>query len=561
MKSNALTDILPVDSAERFRPKQPLVFLPWTHMAHFTIDGRLFDPAVVPHIQELCHDTSRDLTVQKASQVCVTSYSLGRVVHGADQHGERWIYFLPTDEEMDLFVADRVETSIRESQYLTSRLGRTDNRALKQIGPGLAYFRGLWTKRRAKSVPADGLVFDELDEHRPGNVAMAKDRILASTVQRTISLSVPSFSNYGINRQFKETDQRYYQHKCPACGEWNCLDKDFPHNFIPITDSNRKSHPDGATHYRGCRFCGAELDMGSGVWVEEFPDRDTRGYFISRLYTLICPPDSPNVATYLWSEYEKSHRSVEDTERWHISFRALPFDGEGARINDDLLLSLERDIGFAYSGNGCAMGVDCGNSLHVQIHQRIGDNFALLYAERTKSWDRVEALFRQYNCYVAGVDRGPELHSARRFAAKFKGRVFLISFGSDEIDSKDDRQVTRKIRDDLHDGRIKVPWVTVDRTASLDSTVDFVCGGRLLLPNRERLHGDDRRGYDEYRFNLENLKSKQEERAGGKKEKVYIKAENHHGMGLNYARVVAFEVGIKPPPINVMPEFVSWGDM
>ena len=404
---------------------------------------------------------------KKRARSGLTIYSLGRVTQGADQRGERWIYFLPTDEEADLFVADRVDAMIRESDYLSSRMGKTDRRELKQIGPGLVYFRGLWTKRRAKSVPADGLVFDELDEHKPENIAMAKDRILASTVQRTISLSVPSFSNYGINRQFKETDQRYYQHKCGSCGEWNCLDREFPHNFIPITAQNRKSHPDGATHYRGCRSCGAKLDMASGVWVAEFPDRDKRGYFVSRLYTLRCPPDSPNVATYLWREYETSHRSIEDAERWNISFRALPFDGEGARINDDLLLSLERDTGFAYSGSNCVMGVDCGNSLHCQVHQRIGDNLVLLYAERTKSWDRVAELFRLFNCYVAGVDRGPELHSARRFAAAFPGRVFLMSFGSDEIDTREERFVTRKIRDDLHDGRTKVPWVTLDRTASL----------------------------------------------------------------------------------------------
>jgi hypothetical protein len=527
-------------------------------VAGFNVDGRRFDPSLVPYLIEIYYDTCRDLTVRKASQIGMTVYSLGRVEHGADQLGERWIYFLPTDEEMDLFVADRVEAGIRESDYLTSRMGKTDNRALKQIGPGLIYFRGLWTKRRAKSVPADGLVFDELDEHRPGNVAMAKDRILASSVQRTISLSVPSFSNYGIDRQFKESDKRYFKHKCPSCGEWNCLDTDFPHNFRPIPQSRKRSFPDGATHYRGCRFCDAKLDMRTGSWVAEFPDRQAHGYLVSRLYTLICPPDSPNVATYLWGEYEKSHNSVEDTERWEISFRANPYDGEGARINDDLLESFERDIGFFYSGKGCVMGVDCGNSLHASVYQRSGTDLVLIYAEKTKSWGRVHQLFRQFGCYVAGVDRGPELHSARAFAHAFPGRVFLISYGSDEIDSRDDRYITRKVRDDLHDGKHKVPWVTVDRTASLDSTVDFVCTGHLLLPDRKRLKQDDRRNYDEYRFNLENLKSKKEERAGGKKEKIYIRAENHHGMGLNYARVAAFEVGKKPPPTGVGPVFLSW---
>ena len=89
-----------------------------------------------------------------------------------------------------------------------------------------------------------------------------------------------------------------------------------------------------------------------------------------------------------------------------------------------------------------------------------------------------------------------------------------------------------------------------------------MCGGRLLLPNRERLKSDDRRNYDEFRYNLENLKSKQEERAGGKREKIYIRAENHHGMGLDYARVAAFEVGIKPPMPQILPKFGDfWGQL
>jgi hypothetical protein len=542
------------------RPKQALPFLPWTQSAEYTIDGNVFDIEQVPWLRTPAQDTSREKVFRKGSQAAVSSLSLGLSMHGADQFGQRWIYFLPTDDEMDDFVADRVEKTLSESDYLRSRLGGTDNRGLKHLGPGLIYFRGLWTKRRAKSVPADGLVFDEIDEHKPENIALGEDRVLASKFQNKIYLSVPSFSGYGIDKLFADSDQHFFLHKCSSCGKWNHLDDDFPENFIPVAAKNRKSWPDGTTHYRGCRWCKAKLDVRQGEWVPKQRDKRRRGYHVSRLYTLTFPPDFPNAATYLMWECEDSQGSQEKLSRWFISFRALPFDGEGARITDDLLLSkeLKNDTGFFYDGSGTVMGVDQGNRIHVSIYlPRPGNRMQLVYCEVTERWGRVSDLFRRHGCYLGVCDRGPDIHSARRFAAEFKGRVFLQSFGNDEMEEVGNT-TRRRVKDDLHDGRIPVPWVTVNKEATLDATVDFVDTGHLILPNRKRLTGGDLREYEEYRLNLTNLKWKFEDTPSGQRRKTYLRNENHHGMGLNSARIGAYELGVKPPPTGVGPVFLSW---
>jgi hypothetical protein len=536
-------------------------FLPWTKAAGFTIDGNRFELDRVPWLGEICRDNPRVLVCRKASQVAVSSYSLGRAEWSADQQGQRWIYFLPTDDEMDDFVADRVDKTLADSDYLTGRLGKTDNRGLKHIGPGLIYFRGLWTKRRAKSVPCDGLIFDEVDEQKPENIAFGEDRVLASKFQNKIFLSVPSFSNYGIDKLFQDSDRRFFKHKCEACGTWNCLDKEFPLNFLEVPQALKKSFPEGASHYRGCRSCGAKLDVTNGVWVPEEPDNRTRGYHISRLYTLSYPPDYPNAATYLMDEWRKAQGDQARLGRFIIAFRANPFDGEGARINDKLLEGLEAGHGFFYSGSGTVMGIDQGNKLHVSIYQvEPGQRLRLIYCEVTEDWDRAAELFRRFGCYTAGVDRGPGVHSARALAAQFKGRVFLISYGNDEIESKEDEPVKRRVKTDLHKGKIGVPWVTVDRTTTLDATTEFVDVGLMTLPDRKELQGEDIPRYKEWRENVANLKWKFEDTPTGRR-RNYIKCENHHGMGLNYARIAAFEVGLKPPTVTVMPKFVSWGEM
>lgn len=558
---NLIRDILPEGAAERLRPKDPMSFLAWTQAADFSIDGNRFNLDRVPWLREIAEDDARVLVFRKGSQVAVSSFSLAKVMWGADQLGQRWIYFLPTDDEMDDFVADRVEKTIAESDYLTSRLGKTDNRGLKHLGPGLFYLRGLWTKRRAKSVPADGLVFDEVDEQKPENIAFGEDRVLASKFQNKIFLSVPSFSRYGIDALFADTDQRFFLHKCPSCGEWNSLDEDWPHNFLEVPRNLKKSFPDGATHYRGCRWCGARLNIRDGVWIAKNPEKRTRGYHLSRLYTLTCPPDYPNVATYLWEEWQRAQGDSERLGRFIIAFRAMPFDGEGARLTEERLLELESGHGFLYSGRGTVMGIDQGNKLHVSIYViESGQRLRLIYCEVTQDWDRAADLFRRFGCYVAGIDRGPGVHSARGLAARFKGRAYLISYGNDEIESNPGEPIKRRVKQDLHKGKIPVPWCTVDRTNTLDDTTEFVDGAYLSLPDRGVLTGADLRSYEEFRLNITNLKWKFEDTPSGRR-RVYIKSENHHGMGLNYARIAAFELGVKPPAPDVSPVWMPMGRM
>jgi hypothetical protein len=548
--ASVLEQILP-ESAERFRPRKPMSLLEWTEAAHIGIDGRPFNLDEAPHLAGIVEDEAEELVIRKGSQVQISSFSLTRVLHGADQKGQRWIYFLPTDDETDDFVADRVEKTINESEHLSSRIGKTDNRGLKHVGPGTVYFRGLWTKRRAKSVPADGLVFDEVDEHKPENVAFGEDRNLASRDPMKIFLSVPSFTRYGIDARFRESDQRFYRHQCPSCGKYNAIDEEWPNNLLPIATNRQKSAPDGATHYHGCRWCAAELDLRRGEWVVTQPDKRAHGYHVSRLYSLFYPPSFPNLATYLMYEWAKAQGDTEKLKRFVIAFRGFPFDGEGARINDDLLLSMEREgAGFHYSGHGTIMGVDQANALHVSIYAPIqGRRLQLIYCERAAAWSRVHDLFTRFGCYVGVSDRVPGLHEARGFAAKFKGRVIVQDFSGDDFEGEGDLR-HRRIKEDLHDGCIAIPWVSVDRTSTLDATVDFVESGGLILPDRKRLKGDDLRHYEEYCINLTDLKWKFEDTPTGRR-RVYLRNANHHGMGLNSARLGAFELGIKPPPPEV----------
>ena len=547
---NLLHDILSPDAAERLRPKDKIALKEWTSKVDYTIDGNPCDLSRIPYVRGIYDDDCTTYVFRKGSQVAVTSWALAKALHGADELGMRWIYFLPTDTEMDDFVADRVKGVFDASEWLRGRLGNTDNIGLKKVGGGLVYFRGLWTKRRAKSVPADGLIFDEVDEINPENIAFGEDRVLASKWQVKIYLSVPSFSNYGIDKLFQDTDRRFLLIKCAKCGEWANIDEEFPNNFLEIPQTQKKTFPDGAKYYRGCRQCGARLAMDSGEWVAQRPGERRHGYHVSRLYTLSSPPDYANPATFIMHEYQKSLSSQYERGRFVIAFQGMPFDGEGARINDELLESLEEDQGFLYAGQGCFMGVDQGDNLDISIYTRIGDRLALIYCEHTQEWGRLDMLMERYNVVMAGVDGNPNRNNAKRFAAKWKKRAFIQDFTGDEL----------KDKLALFEGKDSCRWVTVERTQSLDSTVDFIDGRRLILPDRTRLSGKDQAAYERYRSHLCNLKSKLEDTPKGRRVVYLRNIANHQGMALNTARIAAFELGVKAPTTGTMPIFMKWGN-
>src|SRR2546427_73379 len=88
-----------------------------------------------------------------------------------------------------------------------------------------AQMRGMQSTVGMKSVPADMIVFDELDEATPDAKALARERLAHSDYKRIIELSNPSLPEYGIDESFQASDQRHWMLKCPACGTWTALEK------------------------------------------------------------------------------------------------------------------------------------------------------------------------------------------------------------------------------------------------------------------------------------------------------------------------------------------------
>lgn len=519
----------------------------WISRANIILKGRKYSTENHEYLEQIIDDKSAYQVFRKGAQVCISTTMLLKSLWVADCLGRKCVYYFQDDNAVSDFSNDRCTPMIEASSYLSERVRTTNNVGLKQVGPGSLYFRGLFTKGKVKSVDADAIFLDELDEAKPANVAYAIDRLMHSDLQWITSLSQPSYPGVGIDAEFSDTDQHFWHVCCPSCGEWVCLDLTFPKNFLPVPDAMKKSFPDNVTHYRGCSKCGARLQMGKGEWVPKHPGRIKRGYHLSQLFMQIKPPAYANLSTKIMTEYAEMRKSTLKLERFTVSELGWPFAGGNARITDELLDWCEGDHGFSFEEFDAYMGIDQGDILTIVLGIASGDRFFIIHVEETESWDRLRFLMDQFGVRFCTIDALPNKHSAKSFAASYPGRVAIQYFQGKEY----------KTNYELFENNINIQTVQVDRTSSIDSMIDRFEQGRIVIPKRERLNGKHLQALEDFRRHCKNLIAKIEETPSGMLTKRYLSAgiENHYGMALNSCVISAFELGVGSSGPMVMPNF------
>lgn len=526
-----------------------LRFREWVDSVGILIRGKPYNTVGHEYLKQIINDDHPDQTFQKAAQVGISTVVVLKGLYVAEHLGRKTVYYFQDDGAVSDFSNDRATPIIEASPYLSTRVRSTNNVGLKQVGPGSIYFRGLYSKGKAKSVDADMICLDELDEAKEEHVEFALDRLLHSDLQWVHALSQPSFPGFGIDLRFALTDQQYWMIKCPKCGEHNCLELDFPANFIPISKNQSRSWPDGATHFRGCRKCQARLDMAVGEWVPKYPSRARRGYHLSHLYSQITVVNSPNFATKVMREYEEARRFQTRMARFTISEIGFPYSGGNARVTDELLDSIEGDYGFSLQEVGAFMGVDQGDVLTIAVAILSGGILRFVHFEETSDWGRLDLLMERFSVSKCIIDAQPNKHSAKSFVARYPKRASIQYFTGKEL----------VLDTELHEGKILVDCVKVPRTDSLDSFIDKMEGGFVNLPNKNQSSGINLKSLEDVRRHLKSLISRLEQSSDGSLKRVYLRGEsveNHYGMAMNSASIAAFDLGIHSPGPMVLP---VWG--
>src|SRR5712691_3416976 len=321
------------------------------------LEGLPFRFAGHEYLRALYADTAQHIVLSKAAQVGGTTWALLKMIR-ACMNGLNGIYFFPTKTDVQYFSRTRVASLLADNPFLEKLMADTDTVGLKKIGDAFLYFRGTQSKIGMKSVPSDMNVLDELDEMTPEAKKFVNERLAHSDYKRIIELSNPSLPEYGIDEVFQRSDQRHWQMKCPSCGAWTSLEKEFP---VKLGQEVRiiLPRPDG-TFYRACPKCGAELDLAAGEWVPDYPGRLIHGYQISQLFSSKVDP----------GEILKEYRTTKFPDRFYNLKIGIPWADLDRRLDVPSILSLCGEAPMLEGSQGpCSMGVDTGKDLHVVILQ------------------------------------------------------------------------------------------------------------------------------------------------------------------------------------------------
>ena len=254
-----------------------------TWAKELSVEGRPFSFARFPWLASIYNDDHPEIVVPKGSQLGFSIWALLRGFHGLLTRYRGVIYFMPTKDDVSAFVKGRIDPMIIDNPAMRKNVRNTSNVDLKRISNGTIYFRGMNSRSGLKSVPADLLIFDELDEVPAVNVRLAEKRLFGSSFRHRIEISNPTLPDKGIDKRYQESDRMIWHLRCYACGKWEAPDLHFPMKAGKEVPCIREQTDGPALLV--CSRCGEELtDLQRGKWIPMNIGRGRcRGYRLSQL--------------------------------------------------------------------------------------------------------------------------------------------------------------------------------------------------------------------------------------------------------------------------------------
>lgn len=480
------------------------------------------------------------MVVYKAGQMGASEYGISRALYACDVQQATTLYVFPTERGVIDFSSARIGPALEVSPYLNGIVSGANNASkrgadrmsLKRVRDRFLYLRhGMVTPSglapQLKSVDADFLVLDELDEIDPRAPEIARKRLGHSKSPMELDISTPTYHGRGIHAEWMQSDQREWFVPCPACGRKQMMTID--HVVIEWDDLGRPvawyGMEDGRA-YAACEYCGAELDrLADGEWVASEPSRRIAGFHLSRLFGATV--DLLAIVNALSSTDETRRRECFNQDL------GLPYRPRGEQVDEKILDNCRREYApGAVAGEVTFMGVDVGKVLHVIIRGALtqqGDALArpLRYAGEVERFEQLNTLIKQYRVQTCVIDALPETRKAREFQAQHPdGRVWLAYYHGGQ-GSKKQEPVAWNGRDGV---------VDVDRTRSLDMTL------ARFVEEENTLPASIRNVRDYYAHLQAPTRVVDASRQGGQVVAHYVETgADHYAHAENYVTVAALK--------------------
>lgn len=454
--------------------------------------GRPFRTDNHPYLVDIYRCTEKEIILMKASQMGASEWLVSYALHTCDERNGNVFYLFPTGEHVSDFSTARLGPAIEASEYLskivvdgsgTGGLRGSDKIALKRIRDRFLYFRGSKVQPdgsapQLKSVDADVVIFDEVDELDPRSPAITKKRLghAREDLGNILWVSTPTYPGIGIHEQYLESDQREWFVTCHHCGEKQSMEID--QVVLEWDDLGRPVEWNGRDEGRawvGCVRCEKELNrLGSGEWVAKHPERTLVGFHLTKLFSAQTP--TIQVVQDLDTVDPDKLREA------HNQHLGIPYTPRGGSLDAERLDSCRREYGHGPNAfKTCYMGIDQSPRIcHIVVRTlpdfETNETMQLYAGEAT--WEHLPNLITIYRPRVVVIDAGPETTKARELQDLYpRNMVWLAYYPNFAQGSK---------REDSAVWNPRERTVLLDRTRIMDETFAGFYGMISTLPLNAR---------------------------------------------------------------------------
>lgn len=365
-----------------------------------------------------------------------------------------------------------VYSLIVEEKANKGRRGGEGNILIRNLGSSRFHF--LWTtgKTSTESFPMDIVSFDEVQEMAISDMEKVRERMSASNLRYTLMGSTANWPDSDIHWWYIRGQQWQLHTECPSCGTMQVLDEHFPDCIGYDPDHPRAiTRPGepvvyGEYRYR-CHSCSGWIDdPQAGEWIAKFPEREHRSVHYPQF---LSPTISPR-------EIITAYHDADDMKNFFNRKLGKPYtDPTQVPVNLEILnecakLGMEAGLKWKARAKGTFMGLDqMGSFIVAVLKERMPDgrqaviHIEYIFIAPTKEdpdaspWDRAGELMDLFGVQCCVVETLPNYDSAKSFARRFHGRVFLAGYGNldqDMIrwgdtpkDDASDRRTTDEARD------------------------------------------------------------------------------------------------------------------
>lgn len=395
----------------------------------------------------IADDMHRKMSVKKCSQIGLTEVQLRKYLAILTRSTAiNGIFSLPNEKMFTKIYNGRLKPILEEDSIFNPPTGMKPTRSKDQIQirDSFGYITAC-TEGDATSISADFLFHDELDLSPQEVIALYQSRLQGSDMQVTQSFSTPTFTNYGIDKEYQLTDQREYFVKCEACGHHQVPRftpafihlEDFPFEVEQFTDltAQQIALMNLENCYVKCErgSCGRRLDLGNASlreWVATYPSRQNfRGYQVRPFSTSRIKPAYifGQLAQYQERNFRRGFFNTVLGEEYTAADAKLQLaDIEACMAKGQAgIPHLSKDI-------PCYLGIDVGFTCHITVSYDDAEGFPVFVLFETVPaaylGTRVAELQKIYNIVQGVIDRFPYTQQADEIRDSTYGTIIPVQY-------------------------------------------------------------------------------------------------------------------------------------